>query len=90
MSTAAEWSRVVAVTLHYIPEDEGYEGGYEAVTVSGVPHSVKITGTAHNSKEEALDHLRGGLRAFGFAGRILVHDATLLGHSEQYEIEISY
>lgn len=81
--TGSLWAEVVAVTLYYEPEDESFEGGYKAVTMSGVPGNVQGTGT--DSAEGALKHLSSGLAAFGFNGRLLVHDATTPGHSRRYE-----
>jgi hypothetical protein len=28
------------IVLHHVPESEGFEGGFEAVTLSGAPHDV--------------------------------------------------
>lgn len=81
------WNEAVTVVLHHVPEDEHYEGGYEAVTVMGVPHNVSVTGSHMDSKEMALQQLLEGLAAFGFVGRVLVEDATGLGHPERYEVE---
>lgn len=83
------WGDKVIVMLHHIPEDEGFEGGYEADTVTGVPNNVKITGGDPDSKQGALDHLLGGLAALGFTGRVDVNDATDPGPVERYEIDIS-
>lgn len=81
------WSETVTVVLHHVPEDEHFEGGYEVVTITGVPHNVSVTGSDPESKEMALEHLLEGLVAFGFVGRVLVEDATGLGRPERYQIE---
>ncbi len=39
------WGSTVTVVLHRVPESEEFEGGYEAVTIIGVPHGVAITGS---------------------------------------------
>ncbi len=82
------WGDEVRVIVHYRPEDEDYGGGYEATTMMGVPHSVVVNGYDEDSAEGALDNLLLGLQAFGFRGRVLVEDATELGHPRQYEIEV--
>lgn len=76
----------MTVVLHHVPEDEGFEGGFEAITMAGVPHGVSVTGSDRDSAEEALEHLIGGLRAFGFVGPISVEDATRPGRPERYEV----
>jgi hypothetical protein len=81
------WGDKVTVVVHHVPESEDYEGGFEAVTMVGVPHNVTITGSDRDSAEAALNHLLGGLRAFGLSGRVAVEDATGLGRVERYEIE---
>lgn len=63
MSSA--WEHRVTVVLHRVPENEEYEGGYEAVTMAGVPENVIVTGSDRDSAEDALNHLIAGLRAFG-------------------------
>lgn len=83
------WSDKVTVVSHHVPESEGYEGGYEAVTMMGVPHNVSVTGSDRDSAESALEHLLDGLRAFGFAGRGAVDDATNIGWVDRYEVEAS-
>lgn len=80
------WGEKVTVVLHHVPETEEYEGGYEAVTMTGVPHNVIVTGSDRDSAEEALNHLVSGLRAFGFAGRVAVEDATYIGGVQRYEV----
>ena len=80
------WDEKVTVVLHHVPEDEGFEGGFEAVTPTGVPHGVSITGNDRDSSEGALHHLLDGLRAFGFDGRVAVEDATGAGRVGRYEV----
>ena len=70
------WDEKVMVVLHRVPEIEEFEGGYEAVTMTGVPHNVIVTGSDRNSAEIALNHLVDGLRAFSFAGRVAIDDET--------------
>jgi hypothetical protein len=81
-----DWGEKVTVVLHHVPESEDFEGGFEAVTMMGVPHGVSITGSDPNSTESALNHLLDGLRAFGFNGRVAVEDATYIGGVQRYEI----
>lgn len=81
------WGNEVGIVVHHVPEDEDYEGGYEATTVMGVPHNVIVTGSDRDSVESALGHLLDGLRAFGFTGRVAVEDFTEPGRVERYEIE---
>lgn len=81
------WGRTVTVVLHRIPESEEYEGGFEAVTMTGVPGMVTVAATDRESKEKAFEHLRDGLRAFGFAGTLAVEDATEPGRPVRYEVE---
>ncbi len=83
------WGEKVTVIVHYRPEDEDFGGGYEATTITGVPYNVIATGGDEDSAEGALNHLLNGLRAFGFAGRVVVEDATGLGRPQRYEIEVS-
>ena len=85
----AGWGEKVAVVLHHVPESEEYEGGYEAVTMKGVPHDVSITGSDPSSAEVALGHLIDGLRAFGFTGRVAVQDVTGPGSNERYEVSVA-
>ena len=82
------WGDTVTVTLYHELEDEDFEGGYEVVTMTGVPEKVQITGTDPHSAEGALDHLTRGLRALGFGGRLLVDDVTRPGRNDQYEITV--
>ena len=81
------WNDRVTVVLHHEPESEDYEGGYEAVTMTGVPGMVWITASARDSKEEALGRLLNGLRTFGFNGLMLVEDVTEPGRNERYEFQ---
>ena len=80
------WEGEVTVLLHHIPESEDSEASFEAVTMKGVPYGVSITGGDLDSAEGALDQLLDGLRAFGFAGRVVVEDATKPGRPERYEL----
>lgn len=82
---AGGWSEEVSVVLHHVPEVEDFEGGFEAVTMTGVPYNVSVTGSDCDSAEKALDHLRSGLRAFGFNGKLAVNDATQAGATRRYE-----
>ncbi len=84
MST--KWGVKVTVVLHHVPENEEFEGGYEAVTMTGVPENVTVTGSDRDSAVDALNHLIAGLRAFGFTGRIAVDDATYIGGIQRYEV----
>lgn len=81
------WGDSVTIVLHHVPESEAGEGGYEAVTMAGVPHGVSITGEDPDSAEGALRRLLDGLMAFGFTGRVTVDDATGSDGIERYEIE---
>lgn len=81
------WDEQLTVVVYHVPESEDFEGGFEAVTMVGVPYGVSIKGSDPSSAEGALAHLLDGLRAFGFAGRVLVEDASGLGHVERYEVE---
>lgn len=82
------WGEEVSAVLHHVPEDEGFEGGYEAETMARVPNTVRITGTGEYSKEAALDHLVGGLALLGFRGRLVVDDVTEPDRNDRYRIEI--
>ena len=82
------WGEKVTVILHYIPEREESEEGYEATTMKGVPHNVSITGSDPDSAEGALNHLFDGLRALGFTGRVAVENSTGFGQVERYEISV--
>lgn len=86
MTEGEGWSRRVTVVVHRLPETEDFEGGYEAVTMTGVPRRVSVTGSDPESAEGALDHLLAGLRAFGFAGRVVVEDASCAGSVQRYEV----
>jgi hypothetical protein len=70
------WGSKATVVVHHVPESEDYEGGFEAVTMTGVPYNVSVTGSDPESAEDALNHLLDGLRAFGFSRRVAVEDAT--------------
>ncbi len=83
-----EWGEKVTIMLHHVPESDEFEGGYEAVTIAGVPANVVVTGSDQDSAEGALNHLIAGLSAFGFSGRVAVEDATYIGGIERYEVEI--
>ena len=85
----SSWGEKVAVVVHHVPESEEYEGGYEAVTMEGVPHGVSIAGSDPDSADGALSHLLDGLKAFGFRGRVDVDDATDADGVRRYEVEIS-
>lgn len=82
------WSGKVTAVLHHVPESEDFEGGFEAVTMTGVPYGVSVVGSDHESAEGALNHLLDGLRSFGFIGAVAVEDATGLGRVERYEVEV--
>ncbi len=83
------WGERVAVIVHHRPEDEDFEGGYEATTITGMPYNVIATAEDEDSAEGALNHLLDGLRAFGFRGRISVEDATYIGGVQRYEVDLS-
>lgn len=83
------WGEKVTIVLHHAPENEGFEGGFEAVTIAGVPHGVSVTGSDPDSAEGALEHIVRGLKVFGFVGRVAVEDATRLGWVERYEFHAS-
>ncbi len=89
MVVAGSWGDRVTVIVHYRPEDQDFGGGYEATTLTGVPHNVIVTGGDEDSAEGALDQLLDGLRAFGFRGRVAVEDATGLGRPQRYEVDLS-
>ncbi len=80
------WGDKVTVIVHHVPESEDFEGGYEAVTMMGVPYNVSVTSSDSRSAEGALDHPIDGLRAFGFSGRIAVEDVTSIGNVTRYEL----
>lgn len=81
------WEDQVTVVLHYRPEAEDLEGGYEAETIAGVPHGIIVSGSDRDSARAALNHLIDGLTAFGFTGRLLVEDATVEG-LDRYEAQV--
>jgi hypothetical protein len=82
------WEDKVTVIVHYIPESEETEGGYEAETITGVPHGVKISVGDHESAQQALDHLISGLQSLGFSGVVAIADATNVGGMRRYEIQV--
>lgn len=88
MNGQAKWASKVTVVVHRVPETEDYEGGFEAVTMTGVPGTVTVTATDRDDKEEAFRSLLEDLRTFGFSGRVAVEDATILGRPERYEVEV--
>ena len=87
-SEATGWAEKVTAVRHRVPETEDFEGGFEAVTMTGVPHGVLVTGSDSETAAEALENLRSGLRAFGFSGTLAVEDATYIGGINRYEIEV--
>jgi len=82
------WGEKVTVILHHIPESEEHEGGYEVVTMTGVPHNVSIACGDRDSAGAALDQLLAALRVFGFTARVVVEDVTEPGAIERYEVEV--
>lgn len=52
------WAEKVTVVVHSVPETEEYEGGFEAITMSGVPETVTVSAGNRDSKEEAFERLR--------------------------------
>lgn len=82
------WGEEVTVIVHHVPESEESEGEYEAVTMKGAPYKVSITGSDPDSAEGALNRLLDGLKAFGFAGRVAVEDATYIGGVQRYQVEV--
>ena len=84
----SEWTGRVTVIVHYVPESEETEGGYEAVTMGGVPLGVLVSTGEMESAQAAVDQLLGALAAFGFSGRASVEDATRAGEIQQYEVEV--
>ncbi len=85
---AAEWGERVTAVLHRVPETGDFEGGFEAVTMGGVPHNVIVTGSDPETAAGALENLLAGLRAFGFSGTLAVDDATYMGGVQRYEVEV--
>lgn len=86
---SGSWGERVTVVLHRVPESEDFEGGYEAVTIAGVPYGVSVTSSDPDSTEEALSRLLDALRAFGFAGRVAVEDTTYIGSVQRFEVQTS-
>ena len=78
----------MTVVLYYVAESEESEGGYEAVTMRGVPHGVSVICSDPDSAEGALNQLLSGIQAFGFTGRVIVEDATYIGGVQRYEVEV--
>lgn len=70
------WSEELTVIVHYRPEDEDSEGGYEATTITGVPHNVIVVTGNEDSAKGALNHLLDALRTFGFTGHVPPRSAT--------------
>lgn len=81
------WGEGVTVVVYHIPESEDSEEAFEAVTMKGVPYGVSISGYDSSCAEDALNQLLDGLRAFGFAGRVIVEDATEPGPLRRYEVQ---
>lgn len=79
------WEEEITLVLHQMPESEDSEAYFKAVTMKGVPYGVYITGSSPDSAEDALDQLLGGLKAFGFAGHVIVEDATSPGRPERHD-----
>ncbi len=46
----------MVVIFRHLQETGEYEGGYQAVTTLGVPHSVPVIGCDRISARAALDH----------------------------------
>lgn len=84
-----EWGDKVTVVVYHVPESEESEGGYEAVTMGGVPLGVSVTASDADTAHEALDRLLGALKAFGYVGTAAVEDATYVGGNHRYETEVS-
>jgi hypothetical protein len=82
------WGEEATVVLHYMPESEGSEAYFEAVTMKGVPYGVSVSGSDPDLAEKALNQLLDGLKAFGFTGRVIVEDVTGSGHPERYEVQV--
>ena len=83
-----EWGNQVGVTLLLERGEGGHPDAYQVITMSGVPYGVTITAEDSGGKVEALERLVAGLKTFGFRGRVLIHDVTEVGSSEQYEVEV--
>lgn len=77
----------MTAVLHRVPETEDFEGGFEAVTMGGVPHAVLVTGSDPETAAAALANLLAGLRAFGFSGTLAVEDATYIGGVQRYDVQ---
>ena len=83
-----EWGDRVIVVVHHVPESDEGEEGYEAVTMGGVPIGVSIAASDCDTGQEAIDRILGALSIFGFAGKVVVEDATYVGGTQRYEIEV--
>lgn len=83
------WGDQVTVVVHHIPESEETEGGYEAVTMSGVPLGISVSTGEMETAQEALDRLLSALSIFGFAGTVGVEDTTYIGSVQHFDIEVS-
>ncbi len=55
----------------------------------GVPHGVIVTAGDSDSAEGALNRVLNALRSFGFSGRVVVDDATYVGGTQRYEIDLA-
>lgn len=88
VSPGPEWGAKVTAVVHHVPESEESEGGYEAVTMSGVPLGISVEAGA-DSPPEALERLLGALKVFGYSGTVAVEDATYIGGVQRYELEVS-
>lgn len=84
----SEWGDKATALVHRVPESEESEGGYEVVTMSGVPLGVSIM-TEADSPPEALERLLGALKVFGYSGPVAVEDATYIGSVQRYELDMS-
>lgn len=73
------WGERVGVTLYYDgAEEEGDEGIYRALAITGIPEGVTIEGTGSRS-EEAIERFARALATFGYRGPVIVQDATVRG-----------
>lgn len=73
------WGKKVTAVLHHLPEDEGFEDDFEAVT-----------GSERDSAEAALKHLVSDLTMFGFVRLVAVENLTMIEWLEQYEIRVDW
>lgn len=74
--------------MHYVPKDIGYEGGYEVVTMTGVPYNASTEVSDRGPKAEARRHLLSEFWVSGFAGRAAVEGTTSLGCSERCKVDV--